>query len=374
MKTTKYWAIAASILLLALSVYGITEITTEQPQTTSAEPAQAEPLLITTAREIDEFGDVILEAKDIDLSYGDSLTVSFSGGHIEEAIAFYPDFFGNKGDTILCDYYDHLCIGGINCEFNKTAHINHGEEVTITLDERGKYLDLFNAFNIGSGEDRWPGQTEEQFINARSLSGGTMKEGIVYRSTSPFYREKKAGVAKYLEEHNIRFILDFADSPEDIKTYEDLPEYTQEIVDSGNIVPAKYGIDYTDHNTKDTIGMAIKNLLDHEGPYLIQCNLGRDRTGIVSSLLEALCGATYDEIVSDYMLSYYNLYQADMDPSSLQYSVFRQKLNDVLTEMYGLEAKELPEADLELCARAYLKTCGLSDEELDALRNRLEGK
>jgi hypothetical protein len=45
-----------------------------------------------------------------------------------------------------------------------------------------------------------------------------------------------------------------------------------------------------------------------------------------------------------------------------------------MCEMYDLSEEELENADFEACARAYLADCGMSEEEIDALQNLLEGK
>ena len=43
-----------------------------------------------------------------------------------------------------------------------------------------------------------------------------------------------------------------------------------------------------------------------EGPCYIHCTEGKDRTGFVCLLLEALCGANYGELRDDYMTTYAN--------------------------------------------------------------------
>lgn len=38
---------------------------------------------------------------------------------------------------------------------------------------------------------------------------------------------------------------------------------------------------------------------------------GKDRTGYVCALLEGLCGATFDEIIDDYLITCSNFYNID---------------------------------------------------------------
>ena len=46
---------------------------------------------------------------------------------------------------------------------------------------------------------------------------------------------------------------------------------------------------------------ALKELPTHPAPYAVNCMEGKDRTGYVCALLEGLCGATYEEMVADYL-------------------------------------------------------------------------
>ena len=94
--------------------------------------------------EEDQFGDVMLDLKEIDLEYGDSVNISFSGGYEMKEIPYYPDFYGNKGAAVLTDYYDTICIAGIGCSFNNLAGIEIGEDVRISLEQEGRYKDVEN--------------------------------------------------------------------------------------------------------------------------------------------------------------------------------------------------------------------------------------
>ena len=49
-------------------------------------------------------------------------------------------------------------------------------------------------------------------------------------------------------------------------------------------------------------------MLSHDGPYLIHCWEGKDRTGYIVAILLSLIGASQKEIVDDYMESYVNFF------------------------------------------------------------------
>ena len=54
----------------------------------------------------------------------------------------------------------------------------------------------------------------------------------------------------------------------------------------------------------------LQFIINTEGPWLIHCHAGVDRTGFVSIVLEALMGATLDEIINDYLQSFNSMYNS----------------------------------------------------------------
>ena len=85
--------------------------------------------------------------------------------------------------------------------------------------------------------------------------------------------------------------------------------------------------------------------------------------------MEFLCGATYEEVLDDYMLSYKCLHNIDMNPESLQYKLSKQRLDEELAYAMGISSEEVPDADLEAGTRRYLKECGMTDEQIDKLKD-----
>jgi hypothetical protein len=110
------------------------------------------------------------------------------------------------------------------------------------------------------------------------------------------------------------------------------------MISASQVIACGIGVDYLDPGSMQTLGQGLAEMAEKEGLYLIHCSLGRDRTGVVCAIIEALCGATYQEIVDDYMYSY----------------------------------DQLPESDLQTPAHDYLIRCGMTDEEIEKLQNVLE--
>ena len=112
-------------------------------------------------------------------------------------------------------------------------------------------------------------------------------------------------------------------------------------------------------------------MIAHEGPYLVHCTEGKDRTGFVCMLLEALCGASYDELIDDYMITYENYYgiTKENDPSKYEIivsDVFLPRLQFITGDNF-----DPTKADLSKCAEEYLKSAGLTDSEIFEIKRKL---
>ena len=52
------------------------------------------------------------------------------------------------------------------------------------------------------------------------------------------------------------------------------------------------------------IKLIFDAIRENKGLIIINCSMGKDRTGVIMMLIELLCGVTNKDIISDYMLSY----------------------------------------------------------------------
>ena len=102
----------------------------------------------------------------------------------------------------------------------------------------------------------------------------------------------------------------------------------------------------------------------NKGTYYVHCTEGKDRAGFVSALLECLMGATYDEVVADYMVTYYNYY--GVEPGTDKYeAIANSNIIKTLQNAFGVE--DLSKADLQKGAKDYMKAIGLTDAEITDL-------
>ncbi len=79
-------------------------------------------------------------------------------------------------------------------------------------------------------------------------------------------------------------------------------------------------------------------------------------------------GATADEVIADYMVTYYNYY--GVEPGSGQYeAIARGNILKNLAASFGVE--DIRQADLTACAEEYLRAIGLTDDAIAVLKANL---
>ena len=163
----------------------------------------------------------------------------------------------------------------------------------------------------------------------------------------------------------VKTFINLADNEETMKGYEDYPNsyYAQR-----EVIALNLGVDFTAADFKAGLGEGLTFLATHEGPYLVHCTEGKDRAGFVSALLECLMGASIDEVVADYMVTYFNYY--GVTEGSEQYdAIVRSNIAKSLANAFGVE--DVYSADLAAGAGAFLADCGLSEETIAALKENL---
>ena len=89
----------------------------------------------------------------------------------------------------------------------------------------------------------------------------------------------------------------------------------------------------------------------------MHCTEGKDRCGIASAVLECFMGASYDEVVADYLVTYYNYYGIQPGTEKAA-NIAKYGIVSALQTMFGVE--DLSKADLQAEALDYLLEIGLN--------------
>lgn len=234
---------------------------------------------------------------------------------------------------------------------------------------------------------RAEGVTGEEFANFREVVLGRIAPGMLYRAASPIEEGpgRNATADELLGEHGVQTIVNMADCRAKAPKYETFAGTNYEKVhEADGVVYLNMGSDMYAQVGLDDLRNGLDFMTEQEGPYLIHSTYGLHRTGHLVFLLEALMGATVEEIEADYMASYENLY--GIQPGSEDWELLAQGgIRRELVRLLGAEdmaqARELAAAQgedgltgLERAAGRYLvDKVGLTEEQVDTLEARLSG-
>ena len=347
-----------------------------------------------------EFGGVYIQISIDDFNklgfaYGDSVNVEFDNGTSLMDIPYYNGYYVDVGQPLLIAYpgYDYIKATvnygqDIWDEFNlkldnsekislwQNNNLEEHNTATITLNEKGKYLDIQNASDIHYFDEREKYETDEIFANFRAVNMANLKENIVYRSASPCDNQHNRApyVDNLMKQAGVKTILDLADNYNKIEKYiakQDFNSpYFLSLYEAGTVIPISLNMNYFSDDFKLKIIDGFKAMSENEGSYLIHCTEGKDRTGFVLMLIEALAGASYEEIKDDYMLTYDNYYKINENSDPEKYYVILHRNLDVMIKtIINDDNIDFKNCDLSKYAQDYLLNNGMSIEELNKFKN-----
>ena len=249
--------------------------------------------------------------------------------------------------------------------------------MTLLMHKKAGYRDEYLIHQLARTNERADYASDEIFANFREVKGGELGAGALYRSSSPVNNEiaRAAYADKFVSACGVKAVMNLADNDDMIRGYiaaEDFASpYYKSLFENGGVKALNLGVDFRADEFKAGIAEGLRFLASNPGPYLVHCNEGKDRAGFTSALLGALMGASYDELVKDYMETYINYYH--VEEGSDQYNAVKASNIDTILETIAGVGKDadLTAIDLKAAAEAYVKSIGLSDAELSALRANL---
>ncbi|MEO8878114.1 MAG: tyrosine-protein phosphatase [Polyangiaceae bacterium] len=215
--------------------------------------------------------------------------------------------------------------------------------------------------------------------NGRDLGG----HAGLYATIPPnhFFRTASMHAAteddkKILLEHGVKLDVDLRTFVEAVKSPDALagdPRFHYERI-------SLFGVGLLDWASNDSRGdMYADALADHQGQFrkvfhalasqpegavLFHCAAGKDRTGLIAALLLSLAGVDRAEIVHDYAVSAHYLHPEAVGREALYNAIEGsppsaiEEFLDALDNQYG-------------GARSYLRTIGVSEEDIRTLSERL---
>ena len=335
-----------------------------------------EPMLKGKISSYNEFGGAMLDFTEADMAkagftLGDVISITIDDKEI--VMPYYDGYYTRNGEYLCVAYptYPSICFTSNNIGLPKELTGLEGHAVIIKLKEKGGSLDVQQAMSMKYTNIRsdYP-ISDDEFANARAVSAGHIAKGVLHRSSSPFCNDINRAyyVSEILEREKVKTVLNLADTEEKMLTY-DMPPYSRKLWEEGDVILCPLKADPTADDYNKRLIEALKELPLRPAPYVVHCMEGKDRTGYVCALLEGLCGATYDEIVADYLITYDNYYQINpVNSRDLCNTLVSLRLNTCLMYYAGVDNEEqLPNVDYAKAFSNYLLSHGMSQQQLDAL-------
>ena len=249
--------------------------------------------------------------------------------------------------------------------------------VTIRMSKAGGYLTEMTIRDINRTNNRedYPELTDEEFANFRQITTTGMGDHL-YRGSSPINPEigRNSYADAALKKAKVSVIMNLANSQADAEAY---PGFAETYYSKQNVVYLNLGVDFFAEEFKTGLAAGLRHFAENKGVYYVHCTEGKDRAGFVSALLECLMGATYDEVVADYLKTYTNYYTV---VDGQQQALSQETLdaiadsNIIKTLQRAFDVEDLKAADLAAEAEAYIKELGLTDQEIAALKANLAGE
>lgn len=174
-------------------------------------------------------------------------------------------------------------------------------------------------------ENRSNYESDDAFANFREVCCGKIKNGKLFRSSSPLLCDERSFCAtKLIESVGIKTIVNLCDDEQSAQEKLDLFPYYKSLAETGNVLFLNLDMNFSNKRFFLNLHKIIEFLSSEKStPVLIHCNEGKDRTGIVCAVLESLSDATLLEIVSDYMKSFENYF--DIQQKSETYNLIAKE-------------------------------------------------
>lgn len=320
-------------------------------------------------------------------AYGDIVTVSINGQDYDMPVCSNYDDVNSKQLLIraasgkdvvtLAINYGKLSVEAGICHLDEESgyyELNDGIvyplSVTVTMKEKGGYYAEWDARQLPTRtNDRadYSHLTDAQFANVRNVATTGMGTGILYRGSSPINPEigRNTYADAAAESIGINTFINLADSAAAAAEYEG---YSESYYSTQDIVFLNMPVDFSSAEFKTGLANGYRYIASHDGPYYIHCTEGKDRCGIASGILECLMGASYDEVVADYLTTYYNYYGVELGSDKAN-SVATAGIVGTLKSLFDVE--DLSKADLAAEAEAFLLEIGMTASEISELKDSL---
>ena len=246
-------------------------------------------------------------------------------------------------------------------------------EVSFELYEKEGYLAEYLLHELSRTNNRadYAHLTDAEFANFRAVTTTGMGAGKLYRSSSPINPEigRNTYAMTEAEKAGVTVVMNLADTAEEAAAYSG---FAGSYYANQNVIYLGLGVDFGEESFQQGLAKGLRHFAQNEGTYLVHCNEGKDRAGFVTALLECLMGASAEEVVADYMTTYYNYY--GIEPGTEKYeAIANSNIVKSLEAAFGIEDLYAAENLFQEAALYIHEELGLAPDEVYALRANLLG-
>lgn len=213
-------------------------------------------------------------------------------------------------------------------------------------------------------------------MNFREITTGGVAPGVLYRSSSPI--DPKQGERRFVADvllwrAGIAAVVNTSDCRLRFRSFAGYRDTYYARLDATHQVALNMGHDYPSDAFLEDMRNGLDFISERPGPYLIHGTQGVERTGYVCMVLEALMGASKEELLEDYLRSYEEYLLVEQ--GSKEWNVARgQAVTCLLTFTGVADEAALDGLDLAAATRAYLlEQVELSETQIDLIVQHLSG-
>ena len=176
--------------------------------------------------DVNMWGNLVLDIPKDSLykvGYDNGDIVTISGGSLPEPLdmAFTDNMMsvGTWGMCLTCLSDEAtLTIGLANASFCDRVGGKEGDQLTISLKEKGRFRDMYERMKLWNTTNRSDYDSDEMFANFYPVECHGIKSGVVYRSSNPLMESTNPARYEYADRlarnAGINTIITFADTEE----------------------------------------------------------------------------------------------------------------------------------------------------------------
>lgn len=337
--------------------------------------------VIPSADVIDRFGGVILDNYSMDfitpgLEYSDTVKIECNGHELIAAVV--PDYRylknGTTGVLVWPDKERKVIVCTFGGNFAKSMGVNKEQEfpikISFTLYERkGYYADYITHDLIRTNvREDYPHLSDEQYANFRMVSTSNFAPNKLFRGPNPVNHliGRNEFADQGLRRHGIKTIINLDSSMERLQSF---PYFNDSYYKTCDVRIMNIDANYKTPKTSADIANIFRVFIDKNTafPVYIHCFEGQDRTGFVIGLIECFMGASFKEIINDFMTTYYNYY--GVEKGNIRYAGMSMNLISELEEVFRTD--DLLTVNLQELARNFFREQGFTEDDLNKLYDAL---